>query len=89
MRDHHHGVAIFRSKAAQRGEQIHLSADIEMQRRFIEKKQQRLLGQRPRQDHALLFAAGDLVHPAVAEVLAANLGERVAGNQQVVFGFKA
>ncbi len=43
MRDDDNGVAILRGQAAQGLEQIHLRADIEMQRRLVEKKEQRLL----------------------------------------------
>ena len=73
VRDHHDGVAIFRSEAAQGLKEIDLRADVEMQGGFVEEKQQRLLGQGASQDDALLFAAGDLVHPTLAQVLGADL----------------
>src|ERR1700730_9721342 len=60
-----------------------------MQRGLVEQEQQRLLAQSSRKDDALPFAAGDLVHPAIAEILRADLCESVAGDQAVVFIFEA
>ena len=73
VRDDHYGVTIFNSKPPQRFKQIHLRPDIQMQCRLIQQKQQRLLRERPRQNHSLLFSTGNLVHPTVAKMLRPNL----------------
>ena len=39
----HNGVAVFRGETAQCGEEIDLSADVEVQRGLIEQEKQRLL----------------------------------------------
>ena len=49
---------------------------------------ERLLGQRASQHHALLFAAGDFVHPAVGQMLGADLREGVLGDGEIVLAFK-
>ena len=51
-------TAIRGGQAAQRLEQIHLGADVEVQSRLIEQQKQRLLGQGTSEDNALLFATG-------------------------------
>src|SRR5690349_688235 len=56
---------------------------------FIEKQKERLLGQGAREDYTLLFTAGDLIHPAVAQFGGADLGESVFRDEDVVFGFEA
>ena len=89
VRDDDNCIAICGCKAAQRFEQINLRADIEMQRRLIQKEKQRLLREGARQNDALLFAAGDLIHQAVAEMFGADLGKRVACDEDVFFGFES
>src|SRR6266404_5634960 len=60
-----------------------------MQRGLVEQEKQRLLAQSSRKNDALPFAAGDLIHPAIAEMLSADLRKRVAGNSDVSLVFKA
>src|SRR5690349_17758383 len=48
------GVTVCRSESAQSFQQIDLSANVEMQGRLVEKKQQRLLSEGTRQNDALL-----------------------------------
>ena len=82
-------VAVCASKPAQRFQQIDLRADIEMQRRLVQKEKQRLLREGARQNDALFFAAGNLVHQAIAEMFGAYLRECVARDENVFFGFEA
>ena len=56
---------------------------------FVEEQKQGLLRQSARQDDALLFSAGDLIHPAVAQTRSADLGEGIFGDHHVAFGFRA
>jgi len=51
---------------------------------LVEQAEQRLLGQRAREDDALFFTAGDLIHPAVAQFGGADLGESVFRDQDIV-----
>ena len=81
-------VAVGSRKPPQRLEKIDLRADIEVQGRLIQKEKQRLLREGPRQNDALFFAPGDLVHPAVAEMLGANLSKRISGDEDVFLGFE-
>ena len=83
-----HGVAIYRHQVAQGIEQIDLGSDVEMEGRFIEEQESGLLGERTSENHALFFAAGDLVHPAFDEMRCANLGKRVLGDVDVFLGFE-
>ena len=76
------GVAILGGQAAQRLQQVDLRADVEMQRGFIEQQEQRLLGESAREDDALLFAAGDLIHPAIAEMLGADLRQGILRDER-------
>src|SRR5229473_5461016 len=62
----HDGVAILRCEAAESIEQADLRSDIQMESGLIKQQKQRLLSQSAREDHALLLAAGNLIHPAVA-----------------------
>jgi hypothetical protein len=89
VRDDDHGVAILCSQTAQGFEKIHLRADIEMQRRLIEKQEQRLLREGASKNDALLFAAGNFVHPAVGKFGGADLRERILGDKDVFLGFKS
>src|SRR5690348_8410421 len=88
MRHHDNRVAVGGGETAQRIEQIDLRADIEMQSGLIQQKKQWLLGKSARQDDALLFTAGNLIHPAVAEIFRANLGKRIARDEEVFFRFE-
>src|SRR5713101_9320352 len=83
------GVAILGREPPQRIQQANLRGDIQVKSGLIEQQKKRLLSQSARKDDALLFAAGDLVHPAVAQVGGTNLGESVFRDQDIVFGFKA
>ena len=82
-------VAVGGRKPPQRLQKINLRADIEVQRGLIQKEKQRLLGEGTGKNDALLFAAGNLVHPTVAEMFGANLCKRVARDDDVFFGFEA
>ncbi len=82
------GVAILCGQAAELREELDLRADVQMQRGLVEQQHERLLGQRASQHHALLFAAGDFVHPAVGQMLGADLREGVLGDGEIVLAFK-
>src|SRR6266478_6340644 len=88
VRHDHDGVAIFACEAAESVEQADLRSDIQVEGGLIEQEEQGLLGQSTREDHALLFAAGNLIHPAIAEIGSTDLGEGVFRNQDIFFGFK-
>ena len=60
-----------------------------MLRRLVQQQQRGLLRQRPRQNHALLFAARKLIHPPVAQRVRAHLSQRVSGQQAIFVGFKS
>ena len=60
-----------------------------MQGGLIEQEKKRLLRKGARQNDALFFAAGDLVHPAVAEMVGTDLGKSIVRDEHVVFGFEA
>src|SRR5271154_3139293 len=60
-----------------------------MQRGLIQKEKQRLLREGARQDDALLFAAGNLIHQAIAEMLGANLRKSIARDEDVLFRFES
>src|SRR5258708_33866574 len=55
----------------------------------MEKEEERMLRKSARENDTLLFAAGDLAHPAIAEVLGAHLRQGVAGDDDVIFVFEA
>jgi hypothetical protein len=57
--DDDHGIAIFRGEAAESDEQVDLRADVQVESGLVEEKKKRLLREGAREDHALLFAAGD------------------------------
>jgi hypothetical protein len=48
-----------------------------------------LLSQCACQDYALLFTAGDLVHPTITEMLGPNLSKSIFGDGDVVFCLEA
>jgi hypothetical protein len=87
--DNDNRVAVGGGEAAQSFEEIDLRADIEMEGGLVEKEQQRLLRESAGEDDALFFAAGDLIHEAVAEMFGADLGEGIARDGDVFFGFEA
>jgi len=83
------GVAIFRGEAAKSLEKVDLCADVEMQGGLVKKKKERLLSESASENDALFFAAGDLIHPAVAEIFGADLGEGVLGDGDIFVRFEA
>ena len=83
------GVAILGSKPAQSVQQIDLRGDVQVERRLIEQEKERLLSQSASENHALFFATGDLIHPAVAEFGGTDLGKSISCDQDVVFRFEA
>jgi len=85
VRDDNDGVAVFRGETTQGFEEIDLRADIQVKRRLVEKKKERLLSKRPSEDDALLFATGDFVHPAIGEMRGTHLREGVVGDGHVFF----
>src|SRR5206468_2611967 len=74
VRHDDNGVTICRGEAAKSVEQTDLRGDIEMESGLIKQQKQRLLSQSSGENDPLLFAAGDLIHPAIAEISGANLG---------------
>ena len=89
VRHHQHRVAVLIRQPPQAPQQFHFAADIQMLRGLIQQQQRRLLRQRPRQNHALLFAAGKMVHPAIAQRIRAHLRERVSRQQAILLGFES
>ena len=85
----HDGVAIFLSQLPQPLQQFHLRTDVQVQRGLVKQDQPRLLRQRPRQNHALLLAAGKLAHSAAREMLRAHLSKRVARDFDVFLAGKS
>src|SRR5579859_6428317 len=83
------GIAILGGQTAKGDQQIDLRADVQVQRGFIEEEEERLLRESAGENDALLFAAGDFAHPAIAEMFGADLGEGVASDNDVVFVFEA
>ena len=89
MRYDHDGVAVVRREPPESIQQADLRGDIQVESGLIEQQKQRLLSQSAREDHALLFSAGNLIHPAVAEIGGTNLGEGVFRDYDIVFRFEA
>ena len=89
VRYDHDGVAILRREPPESIQQADLRGDIQVESGLIEQQKQRLLSQRAREDHALLFSAGDLIHPAVAEISGTDLGECIFRDYDIVFRFEA
>ena len=56
--------------------------------RLIEQEQRGLLGESAGEDHALFFAAGKLVHPAIAQSFRAHLRKGVPGEKAIFLGFE-
>ena len=88
MGDDDDGIAILGREPPQRIQQANLRGDVQVQSGLIEQQKKRLLSQSARKDDALFFAAGDLIHPAVAQIGGTNLGESVFRDQDIVFGFE-
>ena len=74
VRHHNDGIAVFRGEPPKSIQQADLRCDIEMESGLIEQQKQRLLSQSSGENDPLLFAAGDLIHPAIAEISGAHLG---------------
>src|SRR5579863_7147769 len=83
MRYDNNGVPVFLRQLPHSFEELHLRADVEVQRRFVEQDQPRLLRERPRENDALLLTPGKLTHRAAREVLDAKLREGVPRNFNV------
>ena len=88
MGDHNYGVAVVRREAAKSIQEAHLRGDVEMQRGLVEQQKQRPLRQGARENHPLLFSAGELVHPAITELSGADLNEGVLRNKHIVAGLE-
>src|SRR5208337_115320 len=87
--DDHGGVTVFRGQAAEIVEQVDLCANVQVQRGFIQQQEKRLLSEGASENHALLFATGNFVHPAVAKMARTHLGECIGGDDHVILGLKA
>ena|SRR5215469_2947150 len=59
-----------------------------MQSGFVEQQDERLLCESARQDDALFFAAGDFVHPAITEMLSADLRQGLFSDGEVFVFFE-
>ena len=81
---HNYGVAVVRRKATKSIEEANLRGDVEVQRGLVEQQKQRTLREGASENHALLFSAGELVHPAIAELGGADLYEGVLRYEYVV-----
>src|SRR6266851_1009333 len=88
VRHDHDGVAILAREAAESVAQTDLRGYIQVKSGLIEQEEQGLLSQSTREDHALLLATGNLIHPAIAEIGTTDLGEGIFVNQDIFFGFK-
>src|SRR2546423_6002027 len=77
VRHDNDSVAVLRGEPPKSIQQADLRSDIQVERGLIEQQKQRLLSQSARKDHALFFAAGNLIHPAVAEISGADLGQGI------------
>src|SRR5256714_13137000 len=89
VRPQNEGVAVLRREPPKSIQQADLRGDIEMESGLIEQQKQRLLSQRAREDHALLFPAGDLIHPAVAELSGTDLGKGVFRDHDIFLRFES
>ena len=76
-------LAILVRQSPQLAQQFHFASDIEVLRRLVEQQQRGLLRERSRQNHALLLAARELLHPAVAQRVRPDLGESISGEQAI------
>src|SRR6266566_3597848 len=88
VRHDHDGVAVLRGKPPESIQQADLRGDIQVESGLIEQQKQRLLSQSAREDHALFFSAGNLIHPAVAEIGGTDLSQGVFRDQDIVFRFE-
>src|SRR5439155_1041382 len=85
---HEYGVAAVRTKAAKGIQEADLRGDVEVQGGLVEQQKQRLLREGASEDHALLFSAGELVHPAITELGGADLQEGILRYEDVVVGLE-
>ncbi len=84
----HHGVLLLARQLPHQPQQLHLEADVQVQRRLVQQQQFRLLRQRPRQNHALLFSAREFLHQALAQVGGAGGDQGLARNLHIAGAFK-
>src|SRR6266403_1803020 len=82
------GIAVLRREPPESIQQADLRGDIQVESGLIEQQKQRLLSQGAREDDALLFSTGNLIHPAVAEISGADLGQGVFRDQDIVLRFE-
>src|SRR5260370_33417735 len=87
--DHNDGVAVGSREPPKGIQQSDLRCNVKMKSGFIEQKEQRLLRQSTGENDALLFTAGNLIHPAVTQISGADLGKSVLRDQDVVLRCKA
>src|SRR2546429_559947 len=85
---HDYGVAAVRTKAAKGIQEADLRGDVEVQGGLVEQQKQRPLREGASEDHALLFSAGELVHPAITELGGADLQEGILRYEDVVVGLE-
>src|SRR5215467_10070124 len=88
MRYDNDGIAVARGKAPKCIEKADLRGNVEMQSRFVEQQQQRLLRDGAGEDDALFFSTRDLIHETVAENGGSHLHESVLHDDHVVVGLK-
>lgn len=65
-----------RGQSSQGTEDVQLVPDVEVVGRFVQDQQGRLLGQGTGDEHALAFAAGELIEGTVGQVGGVHRGER-------------
>src|SRR5260370_40860963 len=87
--DHNDGVAVGSREPPKGIQQTDLRCNVEMKSGFIEQKEQRLVRQSAGEKEALLFTAGNLIHPEVTQISGADLGKSVLRDQDVVLACKA
>lgn len=84
MRDHDHGGIIFFLQILHEFEYLRLNGHIQRGSRLISNQQLGIAGQRHRNDHALLHAAGKLVR-----VLKRSAGMRTVSSMRIASSFAA
>jgi len=85
---HDYGVVVVRTKAAKSVQEADLRSNVEVQGGLVEQQKQRPLREGAGEDHALLFSAGELVHPAIAEFGGTDLQKGVLRYEDVVAGLE-
>ncbi len=85
MDRHHHRDLAFGRNHAHDLQHLELVLDIKIARRLIEEENLRLLGERPRDQHALPFSAGELVKLTKRKLLQPHQGDRL-GDDLFVLG---